>query len=387
MKTNINKKLLISILIASFIFTACKNSENEDNESKLKKLEEYRSELNELKSKIADLEKELENSDSDSEDNHTSGVPAKTVTTQKIKKSVFTHHVKVYGKVHSRENVMINAEVSANVNEILLREGAKVSQGQILIRLDADLIQKNIAEIESSLSFANDIYNRRKSLWDQKIGSEIQYLQAKNDKERLENNLQSARAQYEKTRIRAPISGFIDEIFINRGELANPGQPVLRIVNLEKVSVRADISERYIGKLKAGDSVQVHFPVLDKTLKSTVAHIGSTIHPGNRTFSIEVNLPNKDTRLKPNLLASVFFTDYRNDSAIVVPVNIVQHDREGSYVYIVNKGKARAQKQLIKTGLTYDGKTEVSEGLKEGDEIVILGFNEVSHGSPLVIQK
>jgi RND family efflux transporter MFP subunit len=253
-------------------------------------------------------------------------------------------------------------------------EGQEVRKGQVILVQDSEIIKKTIKELESSLNLATTMYERQKELWNQNIGTEVQYLEMKNRKESLELKLSTTRTQLSKTKIKAPFDGIVDMIDARVGEMLQPGMPIIRIVSMSKMYIKADVSESFIGKFRKGQKVKVYFPSTDFTLNTTISSIGQVINPNNRTFEIEVSIPNA-TKVKPNMITVLTLADYKNKNALVVPTKIIQSDRMGKFVYklVEEDGMAKVKRLDIETGITYGSKTEIMHGLTAGETLVLKG--------------
>jgi len=311
------------------------------------------------------------------------------VSTQKIERQKFEHFFEVHGVVEAKKNATINADVPGVIKQIMVKEGQQVRKGQSLVLLDTEVIKKNIEEVETSYDLAKTIYERQENLWKQQIGSEIQYLEAKNRKEGLQQKLNTLHAQLKKSVISAPFSGTIDEIFPTVGEMAAPQLPLLRLINLENAYIVSDVSENYVSKVSSGNYARVNFSSLDNTwLDARVSRVGQYINPNNRTFKVRIELDNNDNRmLKPNLLAIIRIMDYKQDSAIVVPSKFIQQDAGGNnYLFIVENGST-AKKVEVVTGMSYEGKTLIKSGLKGDEEIVLEGARSIKDGETVEIKK
>ena len=282
--------------------------------------------------------------------------------------------------VASRKNVLISAETNGRINKIHVREGDQVTKGQLLITQDASILENSIQELETQLDLATTMYNKRARLWEQNIGSEIQYLEAKNRKESLELKLATTRTELSKTRIRAPFTGVVDMVDIRVGEIAQPGMPIVRLVSLSRMYIKADVSESMVGKFTKNQPVEVYFPSTDERLTSKISAIGQVINPQNRTFEIEVRL-NTDIAIKPNMITVLTLTDYANANAIAVPTKIIQTDREGKFIYAIEQqdGQNIAIRKDIETGITYANQTEIVAGLNGGEILVDKGGIELSN--------
>jgi len=363
--------VILSILTA---FSAC--APKLDKKAELDKLIKERDKITE---QINKLQKEL------ASDTGGSKKIVNVAVTEVIPKT-FKHYIEVQGKVDGDENVAVSARGTGVVLSINVDEGQKVSKGQILAVLDAQVLYASLADMENQLTFVADIYDRQKNLWDQKIGSEIQYLTAKNNKENLENNIKSLKEQMDMDKILAPINGTIEDMPIKVGQAVAPGAIAFRVVNLSNVKVVADIAEAYSAKLKKGNEVNINFPDLDKEITSKISFSSKFINPTNRTFSVEIALDNDDESYRANMIAVVKINDYHADSTIIVPINVIQKLNGDDYIYIAEKksdNKYAAKKVKVKIGQIYNGYAEILNGLKEGDKLITVGYQNIEDGQLL----
>lgn len=310
------------------------------------------------------------------------------VEVKEMAPEAFSHYFTVNGSVEAVKEAFISPEMLGQVKEILVSEGQRVKKGQLLATLNASVIQKSISEVKTGLDLARTIYQKRKGLWEKKIGSEIQYLEAKTQKESMENKLKTLEAQLEMTRIKSPINGIVDEIAKKVGELSTPGMMLLRVVNLSKLYVNADISEAYLAKIAKGDSVEVTFPSFpDLTVKTKIYQTGNVVNRDNRTFKVKLLIDNVDEKLKPNILAVIKLKDFDTDGAMVVPSIIIKQDIKGSYVYVVKEEEKTltALKTYIVPGISEESETMIEEGLKNGQKVITRGYNLVKNGVEIKI--
>jgi RND family efflux transporter MFP subunit len=357
------------ILILAGIVISCAQEEGVD--AKKTKLSELRDQVGELNSEIKMLEAEISKLDPDFANANKKSI---LITTVAARKGEFTHYVEVTGSVLSKKNVSISAETSGRILEVPVMEGMRVSKGQILAKIDAESIQRNLEEMENSLELATTIFQKQERLWKQKIGTEIQYLEAKNRKEGLEKNLASMKTQLDKSYVRAPFNGTIETVQVRMGELVQPGVPMFEFVGESDLFIQADVSESYVGVLAKGDTVNIEFPSINKSLTSRVSSIGGIINPNNRTFKLEVALPNM-SGLKPNMISVLKIRDYRNSNSVLIPAHLILADTKGDYVFTVEN--QTAQKKYVKRGLTAGDETEILEGLSGTEILVDKGFREV----------
>ena len=305
-----------------------------------------------------------------------------------LKDTLFNHYLDIQGSVNTKENILIQPEMPGTLVMLNAKAGQHVSKGQILARVDDGGSSQQVASLETQYQLAKTTFERQKNLWNQKIGSEIQYLQAQTQMLSLQRSVAQAKAMLAKTVIRAPFSGTIDEVFVERGQVVSAGaQGLMRIVNLNNMYVSTSIPESYIGKLKVGTQVDVFLTSLNKNYKGKVRQVGNFINPNNRSFGIEVSIPNPENLLRPNQVAKLKVIDYTAKNAIVVPTNVIQEDGEGNkfvFVAINSNGKtATAKKVLVSTGKSSDNVTEILTGLSANDIIVTEGVNTISEGMKL----
>ena len=378
MKTNIWTIFGLSI---AFLW-ACE--QKDPIQEKKDELKSKKTELQKLKIAITDLEKEISALDPDFAKNNRK---ATLITTRKVETRKFEHYVEVSGAVKSRKNVLISAENMGNVNNILAKEGNEVRTGQLIINMDTELYQRNLDQLETEYTLAKTMFEKQTNLWNQNIGTEVQYLEAKNRVEGIERQIDNVKTQISKSKIRAPFAGTIETVYVKEGEMAQMGSPLVRIVNHRDMYVKADLSESFIGDFRKGDEVIIHFPSLDKIIESRISSVGQIIDEQNRTFAIEALLPLTNFTIKPNLLAVVKLRDFEEANAIVVPSKLIQKDNKGEFVFVTeeNNNELIAMKKQIERGVTYKNNTMIVEGL-QGDEVLIdEGFRNVAQGSKLKV--
>lgn len=369
----------VTYLIALTILYACSSSESNDIAGKKKELEQARKELAQLNKKIRELEKEISAVDPEFARQFRRAVP---VSVMPAEKKPFLHKIDVRGSVESRTNVVINAQTAGEVKKVYVHEGQNVAAGQLLISLDTDVLNNTLAELESSLQLAKETYERQARLWQQKVGTEMQYLQAKSNKEALEHRIATTRAQIEMAMVRAPFAGTVDELPARVGQVVTPGVPLVRLVGREQMYIKADVSERFIGRFKTGDAVSVFFPAIGYRLNTTISAVGQIVNPENRTFTIEVMLPKVDVVIKPNQVAVLELNDYVNKDAFAVPTRIIQRDEDGQFIYVLEEKEGRyfARKRYVITGVTSGNQTEILDGLRVGDRVVDQGYRDLVEG-------
>ena len=313
---------------------------------------------------------------------------APLVASTSIERSDFNHYFRVQGNVESDKNATLFPETQGLIKAIYVKEGQNVSKGQKLLALDNDIIANNIAEVETSLSLATDVFQRQERLWNQNIGSELQFLEAKNRKESLEKTIATLRKQQSMAVLRAPFSGVVDKIFPKVGEMGSPQSRAISVVNLNQLHTKADVSEKYLSKVKSKVPVTVYFGEGLDTISGVISNVGSSINPANRTFEIKVDFKEKSDFLRPNLMAEVEINDFKADSVIVLPSSYILQDIQGdSFVYRVEKknGKTIAKKNILEPGLSYKGKTMILSGLTGAETLVTDGARKLVDGQEIRI--
>lgn len=378
-----NKYLIIALTLLAAACSAPSGNDGNGVEAKKKDLEAARKEYASIKERIDQLEKEIGETDP----SFKQSANAILVSTFKAEKKPFEHKVEVRGAVESRKNILISAQTIGEIERVHVREGQQVAKGQVLVSQNADVLRNSIAELKTSLELANSVFEKQSKLWEQKIGTELQYLQAKNNKESLERKLATAYSQLDMAIVKAPFSGTVDQLPAKEGEVASPGMPLVRVVSPHDMYIKADVSERFIGKFKAGDPVDILFPTLDKRLSSKISAVGQVINVENRTFVVEVLLPRVDFTLKPNQVTVLELRDYVSEATWAVPTRIIQRDEDGQFIFVVDDRGDRlvAKKVHVVTGITYNSQTEILEGLVGNEQIVDQGFRDLTEGVEMVL--
>ncbi len=365
----------ISIMIAVVLFLgACNSTPMSDEESKRRELQKYKQQENELQEKIEVLENEL------------AGVKEEEtvkISVTELNNQRFEHFIEVTGQVEADLDVNVSPESAGIIEEIMISEGQQVSAGQTLGKLNTDALERSLEELKIQLEMARTNFKRQENLWDQNIGSEMQYLEAKTNMESLEKKVESLTAQIRMSEIRSPVTGIVDILFQKEGEMGSPQVPFAKVLNINQIRVYADVSETYLGNIDQGDTVNINFPALNLEMKAPITRIGSTIDPNNRTFRVRIDIRNPGNKIKPNLMSIVQFRDYLAKDAIVVPTILIKEDFTGKYTFIVENegGSTLAKKVRVETGMTHNNRTEVTEGLNDGMKIISAGYNQVSDGT------
>ena len=313
------------------------------------------------------------------------------ITTMTTKAEEFKHYLELQGSVETKKNVVITPEMPGILTKVYVKEGDRVVKGQLLAQIDDGGLSQQIASLQIQADLAKTTFDRQSRLWDQKIGSEIQYLQAKSAFESAVESVNQLKQQLAKSNIRAPFTGVVDDVITDQGNVVAAGQTqLIRIVNLDDMYIQTDVPESYITSIVDGKEVEVMFPVLGKTLKSSIRQTGNFINPANRTFKVEIAVPNKNRTIKPNLTARLKINDYTSDKAILIPQSIISENASAEqYVYVLKEkveDKAVANQVVITTGKTQGDKIEVLSGLNENDELIVEGARSVKNEQTVKIK-
>lgn len=374
-----------TILIIAFLGAAIYSCEQKDPlQAKKEELKSKKTQLHEVRNVIAELEKEISSMDPDFAKKHRK---ATLVTTSIVERDTFQHFIEVSGSVKSRKNVLISSENMGNIKRIYVKEGDEVKTRQLIMSMDVELYQRSFDQLETELALAKIMFEKQANLWKRNIGTEIQYLQAKNKKESLENQIANINTQISKSQIRAPFAGTIEHVVVKEGEMAQMGSPLVRIVNHKDMYIKADLSEAHIGKFKKGSKVIIHFPSINKSIESKISSVGQVIDEMNRTFSIEALLPTTKFTIKPNLLAIVKLKDFEKIEAVVIPTKLIQKDNKGDFVFIAKKDgeELTANKIKIDRGITYNNRTLITNGLMGEESLINEGFRDVADGGKIEV--
>lgn len=369
-------KSVLYILLAFVFFSACSSGGSTDRKAELEQLKKQEAEIRE---KITKLQAEINAS------GNIKDVKMVEVSTTEVTVAPFRHFIDVQARVDADENVSISPETPGTILRIHVKPGDAVRKGSVLAEMDNQVYMKSLEELQSSRDFANTLYEKQKALWEQKIGTEIQFLTAKNNLQAIDNKIATVKEQIDMTRLKSPINGTVDQVDIKIGQAVAPGIPAIRVVNLGQLTVKAEVAEAYISKVKKGDEVEILFPDLNKSIRAKVSYSGKVIDPLNRAFNVEINV--NEPNLHPNMVAVLRIADYKADNAVVMPVNVVQTTPEGSYVFVVDtsNNKPVARKRVIETGQNYNGQLEIKSGLAEGDMVITTGYQDLTDGQPVKI--
>jgi membrane fusion protein, multidrug efflux system len=367
----------LSVVAVVALLAACSAATPDDKKAQLEKLKAQQVEITK---QVQQLEKEI------AKENPTEAkIKTKDVAVAEIKATKFDHYVQTQGRVEAEDNISVSAKSPGVVMAVYVNEGQQVSKGQALAQIDNAVILRNIESMKSQLELAKSVYDRQKNLWDQKIGTEVQFLQAKTNKEGLERQIASLQEQNEMLRIKSPINGTVDEVIAKIGEAVSPGMPAFRVVNTSDLKLTANVSEAFVTDVKKGNKVIVTIPELKKDLESKVTFVGKTIDQLTRTFTVEVALPS-EANLRPNMSGVIKVVFHSEPTAITVPINVVQ-DINGEKIVFVAEPDGKntvARKKVVKVEGVYGGKAQVS-GLTAGEKVVTFGYQGLNDGEFLKI--
>lgn len=374
------KLLLIGMLMAGFFMSCQPKDELKELQSEL---DNKKIELSNLKLEVKNLQMSIDNLDTLKVNK---GIAVNIKAVDHIK---FEHFFHANGSFEAVDYAYISPETSGQVTEILVKEGSRVKKGQILAKLNTDILENTIREVKTALDLATIVYQKQEELWNKKIGSELDYLRAKNDMQRMEDQLKTLESQLDMSIITSPINGVVDLIVPKVGELAMPGQLMMQVVNLDEFYLNVEVSEAYLPYLKKGDPVVVHLMAYgDYHIEASIYRIANIINSENRSFKVKIKVKNEDNKIKPNMLAEVKFKDFEDEAALVVPSIIVKKDFKGNYLFISQEidGLQMAKKTYVETGKSRANETMIVSGLNVGDQVIIGGYNKVVEGSLLSIK-
>jgi RND family efflux transporter MFP subunit len=351
---------------------------NSGGDDKKEKLESLKKKEAEIKAEIATLEAELGTTDSTEK-----GI---AVSVTSLKAVPFKNYIDVQGRVDADENISLSTEMPGTITRINVKPGDEVSAGQVLAETDARAVNQQISDLQTNAALVNQVYEKQKALWDQKIGTEIQFLQAKTNKESMEKKMATLQEQLRMTKIISPINGTVDAVDIKLGQAVSPGMQAIRVINFSNLKVKADIAESYASKIKKGSEVIVHFPDTQDSLVTKVNFVARAINNASRTFTVEVLLDDKK-EYHPNMVARLNINDYQSPKPVItIPVRTIQKDESNMpFVFVAENGVAK--KRIVKLGKEYRGQAEITEGLKEGDVLVTLGYDLINEGDAITYTK
>ena len=369
------KNLLLILAIVSTI-AACSSSGAGDKQAQLDSLKK---EHQAITDKIKKLEEEIAKEGGVKTPERMLLVSVTEAATQP-----FAHYIELQGKVDAEDNLVVTPQIPGVIQNVYVKVGQKVSRGQVLASLDGATINAQLETMKKNWELANTMYEKQKSLWEQSIGTEVQYLTAKNQKESLEKQMESLNEQYQMTKLISPINGVVDAIDIKIGQVASPGYSGIRVVNFSNLTVKGEVSETYSEQVKEGAKVKILFPDLNKEVDSKVSYAAKVINSQSRSFTVEAKLTANDN-FKPNMLAMMKILDYEKQDAFLVPVNLVQKSSENDFVYVAaeENGRKIAQRQTVTVGKIYNGQAEITSGIKAGDKLITAGYQDLVAGQAI----
>lgn len=370
------KKIIIYSALVAFLVSC---SGNTDKKAELEKLKAQREQLN---TQIAQLETEVNPEGAASE------VKAVSVKVTPAVECVFNHFIQVQGTVDGDQNIAVSPQMAGIVTAVYVKEGTPVKKGQVLAELDALVMKQSLEEVNTQLALATSIFEKQSALWEKKIGSEVQYLQAKTTKESMEQRANTIKEQLKLAKIVSPINGTVESMPLRVGQMASPGMPTstIRVINMSVAKISAEVAETYATRIKNGNPAIVSFPDLGKEIETTLNFTSRFIDPTNRTFKVECKISTREVELRANMIAYIKIKDYTNEKAFCLPVNYVQSNQEGKFIYIAkqNGNDWTAEQRMVKTGMDYDGNIEILEGITAGENIITSGFQSLNAGEKVV---
>lgn len=379
-------KLLI-VCLTILLLSSCGNTRKQTIEDLIaggskERIQEKRDELlvqkEEIGSQLTMLQNALDKMTAEENGSHI------FVSLLEVKDTVFEHFLELQATVKTKQNILLNAEMGGVLEKIHVNKGQQVKKGQLLASIEDGGISQQLSQLKIQTELAKTTFERQANLWEQKIGSEIQYLQAKSAYESQKSAVEQMQRQAAKARIYAPFSGIVDDVITDMGSVVSPGMPILRLVNLSDMYLEAEVPEQYIADVKKGTQAKVDISVLNEQLDTKVALVSNFINPANRSFRIEVKLPNPKREIKPNMTARVEIKDYQNNNAILLPLDVISENAEGEqFVFVAvpsSENQFVAERTVIVTGQAQHGFIEVLSGLKKGDKIIKEGARSVQQG-------
>jgi RND family efflux transporter MFP subunit len=370
------KKIIYYSAIAAFL-VSCGAATDKKAE-----LEKLKVQHDQIAAQIAQLEAEIDPESLKAEQKSIS------VKITPSKECVFNHYIDVQGTVDGDQNIAVSPQMAGVVTAVYVKEGTHVKKGQVMADLDDQVTKQSLEEVNSQLALANSIFEKQSALWDKKIGSEVQYLQAKTNKESLEQRAKTIKEQLKMAKVISPIDGTVESVPLRVGQMASPGMPTstIRVINMSVAKISAEVAETYATRIKNGNAALVSFPDLGKEIETKLNFTSRFIDPTNRTFKVECKVSSRDVELRANMIAYLKIKDYTNEKAFCLPVNYVQSNQEGKFVFIAkqNGNGWIAERRTIKTGSDYDGTIEVLEGITADENIITSGFQSLNGGEKVI---
>lgn len=370
----IKKFVVLSASIPALFLASCGGGDETNNLAALKQKQA------ELKTELANLATQISKLEGDSANKFI------LVDAAPIVPQYFKTYINVQGRVDADENVALSAEMPGTITKIHVKAGDEVRKGDILAETDARAIQQSLSDLQTNAELVNQLYEKQKSLWDQKIGTEVQFLQAKTQKESMEKKILSLQEQLRMSKIISPIDGTVDAVDLKLGQLTAPGMPAIRVINFSNLKVKADLAESYASKVHKGDEVIIKFPDSNDTITSKISYSARAISPLHRTFGVEINLDSKK-EFHPNQIAILNINDYKSEKPVMsVALNYIQKDLKGQAFVLVADGN-KAAKRNITLGKEYNGTVEITSGLSETDLLITSGYDGLNEGDAIKVKK
>ncbi|MFJ1411593.1 MULTISPECIES: efflux RND transporter periplasmic adaptor subunit [Capnocytophaga] len=380
----INIQLIVSALV---LLASCGETKNPSVEEVIAKgsKTEIRQKRDEISAKIKELETQIASLDASLSKFPEEGSAQVLVSLLEVKDTLFNHFLELQGTIKTTQNITLNAEFGGVLERIHVQKGQNVQKGQLLASIQDGGISQQLAQLKIQAELAKTTFERQSRLWENKIGSEIQYLQAKSAYETQQSAVEQMQKQVAKANIYAPFSGVIDDVITDVGTVVAPGMPVLRLVNLSDMYLESEVPEQYVANVKKGSQAKVEISVLGEQLDTKISQVSNFINPANRSFKVEIRLPNKNNAIKPNMTARLQVNDYQNKEAILLPTDIISENAQGEqYVFLAKKGDNEnqyvAERVVISTGKTQNGFTEILSGIQKGDKVIREGARSVQEG-------
>jgi len=371
------KNIFYSLAITAII-VSCSNPQDKNGE-----LTKLKVQHDEISMKIAKLEAEI----------YPGGVPSTLKSTmvkiEPMLTCVFNHYVEVQGVVDGDQNVAVSPQTPGIVTAVHVTEGSIVRKGQVLAELDAVVLRQSLDELKTQFNLVSSLFDKQKALWEKNIGSEVQFLQAKTNRESLENRIKTLQGQIDMTRIISPVSGTVESVPLKIGQMASPGLPAsaIRVINMNSAKIKADVSENFASRIQNGNEVLVRFPDLGQEIETKLSFASRFIDPTNRTFQVECRINQSvEVQLRANMIAYVKIKDYSNEKAFCLPVNYIQSNKDGKFVFIAVQKDNQwvAVRRYIKPGMDYNGVSEILDGLTNGDKVISSGYQNLNDGSQII---
>ncbi len=377
---------LLIPFMAFVLLWSCNNGEEpaSDEEAIREQISQTNEQIMQLNQEVEQLEAQLEQMGA-----YSANRRREPVTLIELEEQSFANYVNINASVEAVNEAQISPEINGQIQQIQVSKGQRVQPGQVVAKLNTSVIENNIREVETSLQLARTRFERQQALWDQEIGSEIQYLEAQSNLESLQTRLQTLESQLAKATLRSPIQGIVDDIFLKEGELAMPGAPVAHVIALDPLYINADVSESFLPLINKDDQVILRFPSFpDYEQQVDIHRLGNVINPENRTFRLQLRIRNPQERFKPNMIATIAIQSFNTDSALVVPSILIKQDAQGFFVYTAVTSESDelvAEKTYVERAMSSEGTTMISDGLQPGSLVINKGHNQVNDGDLLEV--